>query len=1260
MNGDIVFHSCCFLGRDHDIDSNNDGDSGSDEDPDFPKEPTYYVHIFGKSELGESVHVQVKFPPFAFMEISNSWTQIQVKQFIKELPPYLKKQMSLDDCKLVYRKKFYGFTNNTDYKFIRLMFRTHKGMRNFDAYAKERGHSMYESNVDPILKLFHVQDLEASGWLRIPRGKYKQGERTTWCTHNYVCMWNDLVSLPDKTTVVPLVVASFDIEVMSVDDSFPDPDVDGNDVIQIATTLTKHGEKEPFLKHLINLGHCNPIGDDVELVCCDTEIGVLNAWRKLLIEHHVDIILGYNIWGFDLSFMYKRAVYNDPGCDFMNLGKFRDEPSVMKKTILSSAAYGHNEFQILQTPGILQIDLMHVIRKEHKLESYSLNKVSEVFLGEHKIDMPAKELFRLWRIGDPESKKMIGLYCVQDTALPAKILVKLGILSNMIEMSKATHVPMEWLLPRGQQIKCFSQILKYIRKRSMLCPATSFGERKVDKFEGATVLPPLRGAYVNDIVSCLDFASLYPSIMRAENLCHSTLVTESKFDNLEGVEYGEYKTDTKTYRFVQNIPGVLPELLEDLAKFRKKAKKEMAEAKKRGDDFMYNVYNGKQLAYKVSMNSVYGFTGAANGFLPCVPIASAVTATGRKMIEHTKEMVEREYPGSQVIYGDSVMPYTPITYKSDGNIYVNTIDNIKGDWEEYTQFKYHDTDRTNKEQIINPNIKVWTHNGWSNVKRVIRHKTTKKIFRILTHTGLVDVTEDHSLLDENVNIVKPVDIFIGGNLLHSQPILDGLTPTGNISIGEAFIYGMFVGDGCCGIFGPKQRPVWKISNSDLNLLVKCKSLLEEIYKNDFVIYDTMKSSGVYTLSPRNGDVKNATRILVGKYRCMCYIDKSKTIPHEILNGTLENMESFLEGLVASDGNRKEHAKMGCLRIDTKNQVSAQSYVLLLQRLGYKTGLNTRTDKPNIFRIGYTKAKQRKNPNGIKKIHVLHEAYDGYVYDIETENGVFHAGVGNMIVKNTDSVFCRFGKHLDMHETFKIAEEAAQLVTKTFKHPNELEFEKCYSPLLLFAKKRYSGLMYTKPDKSDYLDSKGIQLVRRDNCPLVKTISKGILDKIMYEKDIDGAMEFAREQLRLVMSGKVDIKEFILSKTLRVGYKNDNLPHLQVARKIEDRNGPGSGPKSGERVPFVFVQTKGKKDLGSTKAEDPAYVTEQGLKIDLLYYLKHQLESPVVSLFELIVDDPYKVIIEEIEKEYTKSDTYIESVNKMNKQTNITSFFGVKK
>lgn len=61
----------------------------------------------------------------------------------------------------------------------------------------------------------------------------------------------------------------------------------------------------------------------------------------------------------------------------------------------------------------------------------------------------------------------------------------------------------------------------------------------------------------------------------------------------------------------------------------------------------------KQLAYKIMMNSVYGFCGATRGMLPCVEIAAAVTSTGRNMIDHSKRMVESHYSGSQVIYGVS-------------------------------------------------------------------------------------------------------------------------------------------------------------------------------------------------------------------------------------------------------------------------------------------------------------------------------------------------------------------------------------------------------------------------------------------------------------------------------------------------------------------------------------------------------------------------------------------------------------------------------
>ena len=68
---------------------------------------------------------------------------------------------------------------------------------------------------------------------------------------------------------------------------------------------------------------------------------------------------------------------------------------------------------------------------------------------------------------------------------------------------------------------------------------------------------------------------------------------------------------------------------------------------------MKEVYNGKQLAYKVSMNSVYGFTGAGKGILPCVPIASTTTCRGRGMIEETKTYVEENFPGAKVRYGDT-------------------------------------------------------------------------------------------------------------------------------------------------------------------------------------------------------------------------------------------------------------------------------------------------------------------------------------------------------------------------------------------------------------------------------------------------------------------------------------------------------------------------------------------------------------------------------------------------------------------------------
>lgn len=169
------------------------------------------------------------------------------------------------------------------------------------------------------------------------------------------------------------------------------------------------------------------------------------------------------------------------------------------------------------------------------------------------------------------------------------------------------------------------------------------------------VIEPTRG-YYTDPVATLDFASLYPSIMMAHNLCYSTLVPSyrAKHFNQEDLirtPNGDLFVKQSTKK------GLLPLILEELIAARKRARQELA---KTTDPFQKAVLDGRQLALKISANSVYGFTGAQVGQLPCLAISSSVTAYGRVMIEATKDYVLKKYNkengykfDSQVIYGDT-------------------------------------------------------------------------------------------------------------------------------------------------------------------------------------------------------------------------------------------------------------------------------------------------------------------------------------------------------------------------------------------------------------------------------------------------------------------------------------------------------------------------------------------------------------------------------------------------------------------------------
>jgi DNA polymerase delta subunit 1 len=451
----------------------------------------------------------------------------------------------------------------------------------------------------------------------------------------------------DKSETAPFVVASLDIECNSSTGKFPDAEILGDCCFQIAVSLCSFGSDVPYNKTCFCYKKTDSELEGCTILSYESERKMLEAFSEYMVEMDIDIITGWNIFGFDMNYIMTRADMVRCSPEFYEMSKLKGNTCEMKVKKLSSSALGDNELKLLPIPGRFIFDMFHEVKKGYKLDSYKLDNVSKLYLGDQKIDMPVKEMFARFREGDPIKLREVAEYCIKDTLLPHKLLSKLCTLINLLEMAKATWVPLCYLVERGQQIKVFSQLTKKAREMGYLVPTIEWGQGLVDGYEGATVLEAQKGAYYTPITA-LDFEALYPSIMVGHNLCYSTLIMDPVYENKKLYPDLEIETFGK-YKFVQNVPSLIPSILTELKQFRKQAKKDMANS----TGSLKEMYNGKQLAYKISMNSVYGFTGASKGILPCVPIASSTTMKGRMMIEDTKNYVEKHYPGAKVRYGDT-------------------------------------------------------------------------------------------------------------------------------------------------------------------------------------------------------------------------------------------------------------------------------------------------------------------------------------------------------------------------------------------------------------------------------------------------------------------------------------------------------------------------------------------------------------------------------------------------------------------------------
>ena len=773
------------------------------------------IRCFALNEKNETVCLNIEdFSPYLYLELPTNiqWGRGQIDHLRNDLEKIFFPYQPIA-TKLVKRRKLYYAHFDKDkkpkqYYYLQFYFETAQHFRSigfklnkpFRFNGRQIQLKVHEHNASPILQLVCSQNLKTTGWVEF-NGEVidEEKEKISRCDHEYNISYSSLKSI-EKDTLPDAMVLSYDIEVYSSNPNvMPNPSKPEDVIFQISMVFSQGSKR---YKYLLTLGDPKDelVGEDAIVVKFRSEAMLIKEFGKLIIKHNPQIITGYNIYGFDYPYMMGRAVYNKVSGSLHRCGMLKDKECPRKEINWASSAYGKQELCFIEMEGRITIDLLTLVRREFKLDNYKLETVSNHFLQSHKDPLTHLDIFRAYETGVQDITKdglqllaECGKYCVQDSDLVRRLFEKLQVWIVLNEMGKVCNVPSSYLYTKGQQIRVFSQVYKFCYDNQIVVEYKAYKSLANEEFQGAKVFDPKPDVY--EYVVPFDFKSLYPTIIVAYNIDYSTFVQDDDIpDEMCHViawethekcqhtpDYDPQSTDivcsSHRYRFLKEPRGVLPTIIQDLLDIRAKTRKYMKTIKAdksmnaQEKETVLGILNQRQLSYKVSANSMYGAMGvhADKGYLPFKAGAMSVTAMGRMSLEKAEKHLTTKYDAIRV-YGDSVTGDTPLVLRDElGNVHIKTIETISNEeWVGYEGFKVGQTNRREKQQN-RTKYQVWVNGKWADIKRVIRHKTKKQLYTINTHTGCVTVTEDHSLCDKNGNKIKPTEVDIGSELLHSFP-----------------------------------------------------------------------------------------------------------------------------------------------------------------------------------------------------------------------------------------------------------------------------------------------------------------------------------------------------------------------------------------------------------------------------------------------------------------------------------------------------------
>jgi len=1168
--------------------------SSDDETNSYKDKSVFMIQMFGVNESGNTCSIIAEdYKPFFYVMVSDNWT-IQMKDsFLMHIKDKIGKYYkdTITDCIIIKRKKLYGFDGGKEHKFIKFEFsnlNAFNKVKNLWYSGYDKGHvllkdgyrfnntdiKLYEANIPPLLRFFHIKDISPSGWVALPKKKtleIKDDQKKTNCDYEYIINYKNIVPLNDKELRVPYKIMSFDIEASSSHGDFPVPI---KSYKKLATNIVEYFENlkmemtpelcKNILRRIILSAFGYEKMAEIDLVypkkSPSSKEEVQNLCEKWLeskvrnMNKTEDFNEACNLEALFEKMSAEDEEEEDP---FKNHVKTYTDKKATIVDILCD-----KKFEREGKLNELNISLNATFPK---LEGDKVTFIGSTFMNYGEKEPHKNHCIVLNTCSDlPMENSIVETYKTEKEVLLAwqKLIQREN--PDIVIGYNIFGFDYEFMFRRAEENGCIEEFLKLSRNKDEIC-GTKDNESGKWKIEESTLQiasgqHDLRFIKMNGRLQ----VDLYNFYRREVNL------TSYKLDYVAGNFIGDFVknvdhfdgsfTEIKT----SNMTGLLVGSFVHFEEI--------------GHSVDYYADGAKYLVIYVDKeNSKFKIEGVVNPDFNkkvrwCLAKDDVTPKDIFRMTNGTAD--DRAVIAKYCIQDCNLVHY--LFNKSDiltGFIEMAKICSVP----------------INFLVMRGQGIKLTSY-----VAKKCREKRT--LMPVIEKGGLDEGYEGAIVLDPKCDLYldNPVACVDYASLYPSSMISENLSHDSKVWTREYDLAGNLVEE-------------WGDKDADGNYLYDNLAGYEYVD----VTYDT------YRYVRKNP--KAAAEKVKSGYKMCRFVQPNISGEGEAI------MPSILKELLKA---RKDTRKM----IPNEKDEFMKN-VLDQRQLGYKVTANSLYGqcgaKTSTFYekdiAACTTATGRKLLTYAKRI--IEECYGDKICETEKYGPVLTKA--EYIYGDTDSVFFTFnlqtpdGKPIRGKEaleiTIELAQEAGHLASSFLKGPHDLEYEKTFMPFCLLSKKRYVGMLYeTDPNKCKRKEM-GIVLKRRDNAPIVKDIYGGIIDILMKKQNIKEAIDFLKYCLQNIVDEKYPMDKLIITKSLRSGYKNPNsIAHKVLADRITARD-PGNKPGPGDRIPFVYINTTNKHALQGEKIETPTFIRDNNLKIDYSFYITNQIMKPVQQVFALVLE-----------------------------------------